>query len=250
MVISRSIPNEVRRFLRREAHFGCANCGSPILQYHHIVPFARKPHHNPDDMIALCPTCHQSLGKMRPQRCYELKANPYNKRIGKVRGELATDRDTTAFMVGSCIYIDTPIVFSFFNKPIIQYRIDQGQATLDIYIPNEKMWPDILVDSNDLIVNTHNKWDVEFRTNFLRVQKTQQDVYFQIDLRKEVAEIEGRFTILGETYVFSPSSTNIAGFFLRGAQIRGCGTGLSVGDGRRTLHWPNYAMSVPEAVFA
>lgn len=248
-LVNRYIPAAVRRQLRQEAFFGCAKCGSPILEYHHIVEFAEQAHHNPDHMIAVCPTCHRSLGKMRRERCYALKANPRNKREGKIRGELGTDAGTTSFLVGSCTYIDTPIIFSYYESPIIRYSIEDGQALLDIYIPKSDMWPDILVQKNDLIVNSGDKWDIDFRTNFLRVQKTHGSTYFQIDLRKEVAEIEGKFSIRGEQFTFNPTSTNMGGATIAGGKFVNCGGGIAVGDSRHKLHWPNYGMARPEATF-
>lgn len=248
-LLSRRIPDPVRRQLRQEAFFGCAKCGSPILEYHHIIQFAEQAHHNPDHMIAICPTCHRSLGKMRRERCYALKANPRNKREGKIRGELGTDAHTTSFLVGSCTYIDTPIIFSYYEAPIIRYSIEDEQASLDIYIPKEDMWPDILVQKNDLIVNSGGKWDIDFRTNFLRVQKTHGSTYFQIDLRKEVAEIEGQFSIRGKQFMFSPNSTNLGGATIAGGTFVRCGGGIAYGDNRHKLHWPNYGMVRPEATF-
>ncbi|PQO22704.1 hypothetical protein C2I36_11690 [Rhodobacteraceae bacterium WD3A24] len=248
-LVGRKIPVDIRRRLRQEAFFGCAKCGSPILQYHHIVEFAEEQNHDPDHMIALCPTCHQGLGKMRRERCYSLKKNPFNRINGKIRGELGANMETSSFLVGSCTYLDTPVIFSYYDRPIIQYLIDEGQALLDIYIPKEDMWPDILVEKNDLMVNSGGKWDVDFRTNFLRVQKDYGSTYFQIDLRKEVAEIEGKFSILGEQFEFNPTSTNIGGATIKGGTIVRCGAGIAVGDGKHKLYWPNYAMAHPRAVF-
>ena len=248
-LVNRDIPAGVRRHLRKEAFFGCAKCGSPILEYHHIIPFAELAHHDPDHMIALCPTCHQSLGKMQSKRCYELKENPRNKREGIIRGELGTDVDTTAFLVGSNTYINTPAIFSYYETPIIRYSIEHGQALLDIYIPKEDMWPDILVKGNDLIVNSGDKWDIEFRTNFLRIQKKQGNTYFQIDLRKEVAKINGQFSILGQQFTFSPTSTNIGNGNIKNCRFSDCSGGISIGDSIHKMHWPNYGMARPEATF-
>lgn len=186
---------------------------------------------------------------MRRDRCYALKANPRNKREGKIRGELGTDAETTSFLVGACTYINTPIIFSYYEAPIIRYSIENGQALLDIYIPKEDMWPDILVQKNDLIVNYGNKWDIDFRTNFLRVQKARDSTYFQIDLRKEVAEIAGQFSIHGKLFMFNPTSTNLGGATIEGGTFINCGGGIAYGDNKHKLHWPNYGMTRPEATF-
>ena len=58
----RYIPAAVRRTLRKETCFCCPFCGSPILEYHHIIPWAKRQEHFPEDMVALCPTCHTEYG--------------------------------------------------------------------------------------------------------------------------------------------------------------------------------------------
>lgn len=247
--IKRTIPAGIRRQLRQEAFFGCCKCGSAILDYHHIIEFAEKAHHDPDHIIALCPTCHRMMGKLRRERCYELKRNPYNKERGKLRGELGTDAEFTSFLVGSCTYIETPIIFEYYRQPIIKYYIEDGQVLLDIYIPQDDMWPDILIQKNDVIVNSEDKWDLDFRTNFLKVQKREGESYFQIDLRSDVAKIEGKFSIMGQEFKFSPSSTNLGGLTISNSTFIRNGCGIGVGDDRHKLFWPNYAMAVPRAVF-
>lgn len=76
--MSRSPPAEVRRILRQEANFGCAYCGTPLIQYHHIIPYSEEEHQNPDHMIALSPTCHSEAdaGTIKRVKLYDLKTNP------------------------------------------------------------------------------------------------------------------------------------------------------------------------------
>jgi hypothetical protein len=42
------IPAAVARQLRQEAGFGRCCCGVPILQYHHIIPWAAEAHFRPE----------------------------------------------------------------------------------------------------------------------------------------------------------------------------------------------------------
>ncbi|MEM6961802.1 MAG: ABC-three component system protein [Myxococcota bacterium] len=59
----RYIPVEVRRTLLIEAGYACGRCKreGPI-EFHHIIEFHRIGHHDPEHMIALCPTCHTMCG--------------------------------------------------------------------------------------------------------------------------------------------------------------------------------------------
>lgn len=59
----RYIPTAVRRALLVEAHHACGICeDSGPIEFHHIVEFNRLGHHDPRQMIALCPTCHTKSG--------------------------------------------------------------------------------------------------------------------------------------------------------------------------------------------
>ena len=244
----RYIPLPVRRTLRQEAYFGCAKCGNPILEYHHIIPWAERKHNDPDHMVALCPTHHQQFGKLSSDESYEVKANPKNKLVGKIYGELGTNREVTSFLVGSNTYRNTPIIFSYFERPLIGYTIENRQALLDVYIPKQDMWPDVYIKRNDMIVNSDGMWDIEFRTNYLKIQKRAQANFFEIDLRGEAALINGAFSINGEDFKFSPESTNIGGSSFSNCYMYGGGIGI--GDGKYRLHWPNFAMAEPKALYA
>lgn len=246
----RYIPLPVRRALRQEAHFGCAECGAPILEYHHIIPLAERNHNDPDHMVALCPTHHRQFGKLTRQKSYDVKANPRNRTHNKLYGELGTDKEVTSFLVGSNTYKDTPVIFSYFGRAIIRYNIENRQALLDVYIPKPDMWPDVYINRNDMIVNSSGMWDIEFRTNYLKIQKKSSENFFELDLRSEVARINGIFSIGGREFRFSPTSTNIPGMQISNSQFTDCGGGIVIGDGKHRLHWPNFAMAKPKAIYA
>lgn len=63
-------PADVERKLRQEAGFGCARCGHPYIEYHHIIPYAEEPHFRAEDMIALCGNCHSAVSKLGRDRQY------------------------------------------------------------------------------------------------------------------------------------------------------------------------------------
>lgn len=79
--MSRNIPASVKRELRQEANFGCAICGFPLIEYHHIEYFSDEEHNDPSRMIALCPNHHSAAGPgtegITPDRLYEYKQEPF-----------------------------------------------------------------------------------------------------------------------------------------------------------------------------
>jgi hypothetical protein len=51
----RNTPLDIARQLRKEANFGCARCGHPLLDNAHIIPYSQTRDFMAEDMIALYP---------------------------------------------------------------------------------------------------------------------------------------------------------------------------------------------------
>lgn len=244
----RYIPIPVKRTLRQEACFGCAACGSPILDYHHIIPWSEKEHNEVEHMVALCPTCHRSLGKMSRDKCYSLKKTPYNKVKGLVRGCLGTDAPINRFILGSNTYINTPVIFSYFGRSIISYKIEQNQFLLSMYLPESSFWPSLKIIDNEMVFNRDGMWDFEFRTNYLKMRR-EDGTFFEVDIRGEAALLAGSMRVGGELFEFNSKSTNIGGASISGCIFDTCGGGISYGNQDIKLHWPTYAMHSPAPVY-
>ncbi len=77
----RDIPEPIKRIVRQECYFGCAICGCPVFDYHHIIDYAIVKEHNADNIVLLCRNHHTSKhsGKLSNERVQEAKINPYNK---------------------------------------------------------------------------------------------------------------------------------------------------------------------------
>ncbi|WP_225028932.1 HNH endonuclease [Xinfangfangia pollutisoli] len=244
----RYIPLHVRRHLRQEAYFGCAVCGEPILDYHHIVPWSVEKHNNPEHMVALCPTHHRIVGKMAPDRQYEIKNNPKNRDAGMLRGFLATDKHQPSFVMGTNTFINTPTILSYYGVPIITYRVLEGQSLLSAYIPKDDFFPELKIVDNDIIAWVDDLWDFQFSTNYLKMQRLEESRYFEIDLRHEHALVSGNIRIGETVFVFNATSTNInSRFTAMRNTFTNCGCGFAFGDYRQKLLLPNYAMRKPSA---
>lgn len=243
----RYIPNAVKQQLRQEVRFGCPVCGCPILEYHHIIPWSERKHNDPEHMIALCPTHHSQLGKLSREECYHLKSNPRNTELGILRGELGTEKEISSFRVGGNTYINTPNVFTYFGQPILGMRSRNGEVLIHAYLPDDKMWPDLKIVDNDMIVNTNNLWDIEFKTNFVRIYKKKSEKFFAIDLRCDPAIIEFHTHIDGQDFYFGPEHTNIGGSIFKDNVFVNGLTGIGYGNDNLKLQWPSFAMLHPQA---
>lgn len=76
----RNPPIAVRRQLLCEARERCCICGEPgPLQFHHLIDWAKAPHHDPQHMMVLCSNCHGkcTVGQIEFTRQRFYKTNPY-----------------------------------------------------------------------------------------------------------------------------------------------------------------------------
>jgi hypothetical protein len=57
--LSRDIPEEIKRIVRKECGFGCVTCGRPVAQYDHFdPPFADAREHKAAGIALVCGACH------------------------------------------------------------------------------------------------------------------------------------------------------------------------------------------------
>jgi hypothetical protein len=81
-------PDEYYNILRKEANFGCAKCGTPLVTFHHIEGYREDDPSPIEQLIALCNRHHKlsDLALKQPelkqgitkQELYELKKKPFN----------------------------------------------------------------------------------------------------------------------------------------------------------------------------
>lgn len=81
--LQRRIPAAVKRAVRQGCGFGCAICGSALVQYHHFdPPFEAARKHRPEGMVLLCPTCHTRFQHIPAQEMRHFRLNPRCKQTG------------------------------------------------------------------------------------------------------------------------------------------------------------------------
>ena len=60
--LSRNIPEEIKRKVRKMCGFGCVVCGVGIVEYEHVEPeFKNCREHDPNNIVLLCPSCHSRV---------------------------------------------------------------------------------------------------------------------------------------------------------------------------------------------
>ena len=123
--LSRTIPTEVRREIRRRSKFGCVICRCAVYQYEHIdPPFAEASAHDPAKMCLLCGRCHDQVTRGRVSKQTVLR------RYLEVQNSEAVGRPFEALDLYSS-RIDVHIGSAIFEQPRTILEIN-GEAILSI----------------------------------------------------------------------------------------------------------------------
>lgn len=240
----RAIPSKVARQLRQEAGFGCAVCGNPFVEYHHIIPWHERHHFEPENMVALCPNHHAELGKLPRHKSYTAKQNPINVRKGLIHGYLGGHKSQKAIRLGGIVASNCRSVVDFSGISLFSYKLIDGEFKLNVFLPDRELWPEIEVRSNEMKALTAGFWDIEYKVNWVKFRRGQGDIFLEIDFRRDEVEIDGKFNILGTDILLKKEKSKIGGNSFSNLHLTNCGTGIRLGPKGRVVR-PNYAMANP-----
>src|SRR5262249_32200160 len=116
-----AIPESIKLQLLQESAFGCCKCGLPVYQYHHIIEHSAEPHFRPEDMMVLCPNCHQqaSRGAMTAEETRRHKGQPYNRLHCHTGGMLTADHGLCAVEAGRIVLIAQGDLIRVDGEPLL-----------------------------------------------------------------------------------------------------------------------------------
>jgi HNH endonuclease len=185
----KNTPIGIQRTLRQEAGFGCAMCGNPFVEYHHIIEWSEREHFEPEHMIAICPSCHARFHRMNRQRQYELKQNPYNITSKYVRGLLEFKPDLMVICLGGVTIVNCSRVIGSNGIDLFSWRIEDDQCliTLRVFDPAGCLMLEIV--DNEINFQFNNFWDFEFKFNWFRLKSKDHGQQVMVDLRKSPVSI-------------------------------------------------------------
>lgn len=235
--MQRRPPADVRRQLRREANFGCVVCGTPIIQYHHIVPFSEKQHHNPDEMVVLCPNHHEHAGPdaeaLTPDDLYEYKENPHISDI--VDYDLYYESSTPVLNIANsrCQLQDLEemTVLEIQGEPIIEMAYRDGVLQFSVKLYNEENDLIAELDENEWWANTNDVWDLEYRANHFKIWHGRRDIGLKIeyDSSTDQMDVYGGFYYGGIRVTATPSKIELPREnVIQNVNVIDCKTAISI----------------------
>lgn len=187
----RTIPQPVRREVRRRCGFGCVICGSPIYHYDHMMDWAIYRRHNPDEITLLCPTHHQekNSGLLSITTIEKHNRKPFNKNILlSPKWKLNYYREIQSVVGGMVFNTVMPhekVSEKFFTTflqigpfPIIWFNIEEGNLLLNAVFYRNGV-PIFVISDNEFVYSTE-MWDIEFVGRTLTVREAHRKIMLKI----------------------------------------------------------------------
>lgn len=178
---NRYIPAPTRRVLRQEVNFCCPLCGCPVLEYHHIIPWHISNTHQIDDMIALCPNCHAKAdnGAYDTKYLCKLKAAGFDTPGWK--DTVRFDSDVFTVKVGSVNLTNMNrnhnVLLEMHGEPMLAItRRQESNIILNTCFYNWVDYPHVAIKNNELIIDTHQLWDIEYNGKKLTLRQKAREI--------------------------------------------------------------------------
>lgn len=218
-------PGPIARQLRQEAGFGCCKCGHPIIQYHHIVPYSVEAHFRPEDMMALCPNCHDeaTAGAMKPERQRYYKAYPHNMKKGFARGLLTINEENVAILIGGNVFEGGGPFIVVDDELMIGLELNEFGCLdlfLNLYDEHDKAMLSIV--RNEWVSGDPLPWDIDANYQTLNVRRRKREVALRLNCRRSPIELSGSVWRNGHLIRIAPSVMSVDRFELNCA-FSGCG---------------------------
>lgn len=120
--LSRRVPPEIKRQIRKDDGYGCILCGDIFVQYEHIDPlWCDAEIHDASKMALLCTSCHDKVTHKRIAKSIIAKAKkePFCKRKGFAEGKFYPHPEDMKIQIGSSVFSNTDIAITISGKPLI-----------------------------------------------------------------------------------------------------------------------------------
>lgn len=182
-----AVPNDVKRILRQEAGFGCAKCGFPFFEFHHIIEYSVEKHFRPEDMIALCPNCHHeaNVGALTIEEQRNYKKQPHNISRGFTEGQLKINQTSVVVNMGSIQFVNDGFVFVVDNEPLFKIMDISGKLELSLTLYDKDDNLLLIVENNHWIQGDSFIWDLEYGFQWIKLREKSRDIKLFIDARQE-----------------------------------------------------------------
>lgn len=198
---SRSIPEGIKREVRKACYFGCVICGLPVWHYDHIDGWAQVQKHDPLRIALLCPTHHQdkTSGRLSSSRIGAARQKPANEGRLFTKGHALERTPEIKITVGACTFLHTLqhgdqhcVLWVNGLGSIVLHREDSGYC-ISAYVTDAEGQALLILRQGELRVST-DIFDFRYEGTRLRVWSVARGAILDISLSDENFDVsEGWF---------------------------------------------------------
>ena len=184
----RNIPQPIQKQLRREASFGCALCGCPIIEYAHIIPYRNIQAYLPENIVVLCPNHYTNFdrGEFSDSYLRDAKNNPHNKTY--IQDAFFIDSQDIAVNVGKSKFINTSRILAVNDFDIISIKRENEKYILfDInFFDKLNNLIAVVYENSWTAEKTANVvWDIVYKPHHLAIRNTSRNLFFESKIENE-----------------------------------------------------------------
>lgn len=172
--LSRNIPSEIKREIRKRDSFGCILCAFPIVEYEHVDPeFKDAKEHLVDGITILCPTCHTKVtNKIISKDLVKVAMkSPKAKALNEVREKLLFTSSHPTVTIGGAEFIRCSIPLLYKDTNIISITNEDGNYFLNAILFDSQGNQTLTIIDNEWIVKTEDIWDLEVTGNKVTIRE-------------------------------------------------------------------------------
>lgn len=189
---------ETKRTLRKEANYGCARCGNPLVEYHHIIPYEEVEHDDPEHMIALCGSCHRRAdsGAIKESRLYQLKQNPHISDVVSNNFCFRPQNPQVRFggLTASLTDHEEVILLRIEQENLFVAHFDNDIIEISAKLRDEDGDLIAEVDRNSWWAKSDDVWDMTSKPKELKIWNEPRGIGLQIRYIRESDMVVGRGT--------------------------------------------------------
>ncbi|MED4139818.1 HNH endonuclease signature motif containing protein [Priestia megaterium] len=241
----RNIKADIKRAVRTEAQFGCAVCGNPIIEYHHIQPYHEVLCHEIENLIALCPTHHYKgdRGMIPREKLYELKKKPFNSFKENIKDDFFLGSyDQLEFKLGTVTFIRTPNLFVVDDLPLISVTKDEANNAIinaKFFDKDSNLVAEIQDNEWITYLNQDQIWDIQYTGGKLKVNSSKGKVFLELYANpgENYVQLKSNLYYKGHFFNIQPSKLTVGFqtpkeprgvFILKNSTVTDCGNGIVV----------------------
>lgn len=227
--LTRYIPADVRREVRRRSKFGCVICRLGFYQFEHIDPvFEDAEEHNPQYICCLCGSCHDAV--TRGQKSKEAVAAAYEQIQNSQWHEVKPPVGPVDFHDGNAELLIGRLLYSPAVHVVVRYHgidvirvdpssVDDEPGSISAVFTDDHGKEVLRLEQNAWIGSLAN-WDIEITGARISVRNLAKQIVLQLRLdppgRIVVEHLDMRF---GDAHLLATEETYSVGRILTGGSI-------------------------------